>query len=160
MNTENAAYGGRMRYSSACSCHTLYRYLGSPKEVKALFAEHPEYFPLIDGKRTLDPRANSASKTQLCLTDRGLREHFVKCLKKHIASDRAEAARRKIAPPMYYAIDQNDCYDGFCRCPSCAEIIDREGTTAGLLLEFSNFVAGELEKDAPEATFQMMAQMM
>ena len=157
MNTENAAYGGRMRYSSAGSCHTLYRYLGSPKQVRELFAKHPEYFPLIDGKRTLDPKANSASKTQLCLTDRGLREHFVECLKKHIASDRAEAKRRKISPPMYYAIDQNDCYDGFCRCPSCAEIIDREGTTAGLLLEFSNFVAGELEKDAPEATFQMMA---
>ena len=157
MNTENAAYGGRMRYSRAGDCHTLYRYLGSPKEVKGLFSLHPDWFPLIDGKRTIDSRANSASKTQLCLTNPMLRKYFVERLRKHIANDRKTALDNNILPPMYYAIDQNDCYDGFCRCQKCQEVIDREGSTSGLLLEFTNYIAEELELDAPEATFQMMA---
>ena len=157
MNTESAAYGGRMRYSRAGSCHTLYRYLGTPKEVRSLFAAHPDWFPLINGVRTLDPRANSASKTQLCLTHPGLRAHFAQKLRQHIAADRKQALRGGIEPPMYYAIDQNDCYDGFCRCPECAATIEREGGTAGLLLDFTNFLAEELEADAPDATFQMMA---
>ena len=157
MNTESAAYGGRMRYSRAATNHSLYRYLGSPDEVRALFAAHPEWFPLIDGERRLDRRANSASKTQLCLTNPGLRQHFTDCVRRHIAADRAAAARAGIEPPMFYAIDQNDCYDGFCRCPGCAAVIEREGGTSGLLLEFANAVAAALEADAPDATFQMMA---
>jgi hypothetical protein len=157
MNTESAAYGGQMRYSRAGSCHTLYRYLGTPREVRSLFAAHPDWFPLIDGRRTLDPKANSASKTQLCLTHPGLRAYFVQKLRQHIAADRKAALRSGILPPMYYAVDQNDCYDGFCRCEKCAAIIEREGGTAGLLLDFTNHLAQELEQDAPEATFQMMA---
>lgn len=157
MNTESAAYGGRMRYSRAATNHSLYRYLGSPAEVRALFADHPDWFPLIDGERSLDRRANSASRTQLCLTNPGLRRHFIDCVRRHIAADRAAAARAGIEPPMFYAIDQNDCHDGFCRCPGCAAVIEREGGTSGLLLEFANAVAAALEADAPEATFQMMA---
>ena len=157
MNTESAAYGGRMRYSRAATNHSLYRYLGSPAEVRALFASHPDWFPLIDGERRLDKRANSASKTQLCLANPGLRQHFTDCVRRHIAADRAAAAKAGIEPPMFYAIDQNDCYDGFCRCPDCSAVIAREGGTAGLLLEFANRVAEALEGDAPDATFQMMA---
>lgn len=157
MNTESAAYGGRMRYSRAATNHSLYRYLGGPDEVRALFAAHPDWFPLIDGERRLDPRANSASKTQLCLSKPELREYFVSRLRAHIAADRAAAARAGIEPPMFYAIDQNDCYDGFCRCPDCSAAVEREGGTSGLMLEFANAVAAALENDAPEATFQMMA---
>ena len=157
MNTESPEYGGRMRYSRAATNHSLYRYLGKPEEVRALFADHPDWFPLIDGERRLDPRANSASKTQLCLTNPGLRQHFIDCVRRHIAADRAVAKRRGIEPPMFYAIDQNDCYDGFCRCPGCAAIIEREGGTSGLLMDFANAVAAALETDAPDATFQMMA---
>ena len=157
MNTESPRYGGRMRYSRAATNHSLYRYLGTPDEVRALYKVHPDWFPLIDGERRLDPRANSASKTQLCLTNPDLRRHFIARLRSHIASDRDYAAKRGIEPPMFYAIDQNDCYDGFCRCPGCAAVIEREGGTSGLLLEFANVVAEALESEAPEATFQMMA---
>ena len=157
MNTEASAYGGQMRYSRAGACHTLYRYLGTPKEVRALFDAHPDWFALIDGKRKLDRKANSASKSQLCLTNPGLRTFFVQKLRQHIDVDREKAWRDGILPPMYYAIDQNDCYDGFCRCDKCANVIEREGSTAGLLLDFTNYLAEELESDAPEATFQMMA---
>ena len=157
MNTESPRHGGRMRYSRAATNHSLYRYLGTPDEVRALYKVHPDWFPLIDGERRLDPRANSASKTQLCLTNPDLRRHFIARLRSHIAADRNYAAKRGIEPPMFYAIDQNDCYDGFCRCPGCAAVIEREGGTSGLLLEFANFVAAALETDAPDATFQMMA---
>ena len=157
MNTESPLYGGRMRYSRAATNHSLYRYLGKPDEVRALYKVHPDWFPLIDGERRLDPKANSASKTQLCLTNPDLRRHFISRLRSHIAADRDYAAKRGIEPPMFYAIDQNDCYDGFCRCPGCAAVIEREGGTSGLLLEFANFVAAALEADAPDATFQMMA---
>lgn len=157
MNTETPSFGGRMRYGSPRDNHTMYACLGKPEEVRELFKEHPDWFPLIDGKRFLDKAAHSGSQSQLCLTNPELRKYWVERLRACIRRDRESAAKRGLAPPMFYAIDQNDCYDGFCKCQSCRAIVDREGGNSGLLLDFANFVAAALEKEAPEATFQMMA---
>lgn len=157
MCTESAAFGGQMRYGWPRDNHTLYACLGRPEEVRRLFAEHPDWFPLIGGIRFLDKRANSGSLSQLCLTSPGLRRHWIGRMREGIRQDCTVARARGLAPPMFYAIDQNDCYDGFCECPACRAIADREGGNSGLLLDFANAVAAALEADAPNATFQMMA---
>ena len=159
MNTSYAEFGGcRKIFGGAGECHTMYTNLGDPDEVRRLFKEHPDWFPLIDGKRYCHvERANSGAQSQLCLTNPELRRYWTERLRERIRKDRAAADKAGTDRPMYYAIDQNDCYDGFCTCEACQAIADREGSNAGLLLDFSNYVAAELESEAPEARFQMMA---
>lgn len=159
MNASMAEYGGFHRLIGGSSeCHTLYSNLGDPDEVRRLFKEHPEWFPLINGKRYCHvERANAAAQSQLCLTNPELRRHWAEKLRERIRKDRAAAEKSGTDKPMYYAIDQNDCYDGFCTCGACKAIAEREGSNAGLLLDFANYVASELESEAPEARFQMMA---
>lgn len=158
MNVTSPQYGGGKDFGGAGGAHTLYTNLGGPDEVRRLYKEHPDWFPLIDGKRFCHvARANGASQSQLCLTNPDLRRHWTECLRKRIRADRKEAERTGRDYPLYYAIDQNDCFDGFCRCPDCQAIVDREESNAGLLLDFANFVSAELEAEAPDLRFSMMA---
>ena len=158
MNVGGAKYGGGSNFGGSGDCHTLYTNLGDTNEIRRLYKEHPDWFPLMDGKRKCDVgRANSAAQSQLCLTNPGLRRHWIEKMRERIRADRARAEKAGVPPPRYYAIDQNDCYDGFCKCPACAEIAAREESNAGILLDFANHVAEALEQEAPGAMFQMMA---
>ena len=159
MIVDSVKYGGRRRtFGGTLDCHTVYTTLGSPEEVRRLYKEHPDWFPLIGGKRYCHvERANSAAQSQLCFTNPELREYWVGRMRELIRRDRARADELGTGYPLYYAIDQNDCYDGFCTCSNCATIATREGSNAGILLDFANYVAEKLEGEAPEARFQMMA---
>ncbi len=160
MNSEHAKYGGQLLFSRfpGGTGHTLYTTLGDAEHIRKLYQEHPEYFPLIAGERKLDSgKANGAAQSQLCLTNVELRKLWVEALRQHIRNDQQIAQRNGVQPPMFYAIDQNDCYDGFCTCPDCAAIVKREEGKSGLLLDFVNHVASELAAEAPQSTFQMMA---
>ena len=158
MNVSSTEYGGGKVFGGAGSSHTLYTNLGGPDEIRRLFKEHPDWFPLIDGRRTCHlERADGQSQSQLCLTNPELRRYWVAKLRARIQADRAGCRRTGADCPLYYAIDQNDSYDGFCRCPACREIFEREGSNAGILLDFANYVAAELEGEAPDARFAMMA---
>ena len=151
-------YGGGHLFGSGGDCHTLYTNLGNPDEIRRLYKEHPEWFPLVNGKRICDVgRANSGAQSQFCLTNPELRRYWTDKLRERIRKDRAAAQKAKLPDPLYYAIDQNDCYDGFCKCEGCAAIAAREESNAGLLLDFVNYVAKELEAEAPNSRFQMMA---
>ena len=158
MNVSSAEYGGGKVFGGAGASHTLYTNMGGPDEIRRLFKEHPDWFPLIDGKRTCHlERANGQAQSQLCLTNPELRRYWAEKLRERIRADRASCRKTGQDFPLYYAIDQNDSYDGFCRCAACREIFEREGSNAGILLDFANFVAAELEGEAPDALFAMMA---
>ena len=158
VSVDGAKYGFGRMFGGSGSCHTLYTNLGGPDEIRRLYKEHPDWFPLIDGKRKCDTgRANTGAQSQLCLTNPELRRHWIDKLRERIRADRARAEKDGVPPPRYYAIDQTDCYDGFCKCQACAEIAAREKSNAGILLDFANHVAEALEAEAPGAMFQMMA---
>ena len=151
-------YGAKILFGGPIGCHTLYAFLGKSDEVKKLYQEHPDWFSLIDGVRKLDPSCqNGGAQTQLCLTNPELRKFFVERVRGFIKDDKEKAVKQGIQPPMFYAIDQNDCSDGFCKCDKCLEIVKREGATSGLMLEFTNHVAENLKAET-EATFLMMAE--
>ena len=163
MSSSSVNYGGQMvsyysRGPAAGGCHTMYPVVGTPKEIRALFKKHPEYFPLIKGRRHFDSlKANGGAQSQFCLTHPGLRKLWVESLRKHIRYDKEQAKKFNRQLPMFYAIDQNDCFDGFCDCTHCDAITKREGGRSGLMLDFVNHVAKELEKEAPHSLFRMMA---
>lgn len=98
------------------SCHTFERLVPSGKH----FANHPEYYGLVNGKR---------DKNLLCLSNPAVFETA-------LATLRADLAQNK-ERPCIVSISQNDC-GGWCQCPECARIIAEEQGGTGLLMRFLN----------------------
>lgn len=158
MNTGSVEYGGGWVYGGTQESHTLYSTLGTPDEVRTLFKEHPEYFPLKDGKRYCDLRkCDGGSQSQLCLTNPELRKLWSDKLRALVVKETEKRKAAGTSMPLFYAVDQNDCFDGFCQCESCQAIVRREESNSGLMLDFANYVAEQLEDVLGESKIQMMA---
>ena len=117
------ATGGKLHYAGAV--HTFFN-LVPPGEH---FRLHPEWFSLLAGKRT-------SLHAQLCLTNPQLRQ-FVVGRVKEVIREHPEA---QIA-----SVSQNDCA-GHCECPDCRRLDQAQGGPAGALLDFVNYVAGEVPR--------------
>ncbi len=137
-NSNNARLGkergGKVRYSHFV--HTFYSLVPPDK----YFDEHPEYFSLVKGKRR-------RSRAQLCLTNPDVLRIVVEGVKRWIAAE-PEAD--------IYSVSQNDCA-GWCECPNCKALDDREESHMGSLLTFVNKVAEAIEKDYPDKTIDTLA---
>ena len=121
-----ARHGGSSR--TRLINHSFYGLLPASK----YWVDHPEYFSLVDGKRTSD---------QFCLTNPEVLKIVVKTVREWLDEK-----------PEYknVAVQPND-NDKYCRCPGCAAIDKREGTPMGSLLTFVNAVADEIAKTHPYA---------
>lgn len=129
-------HGGKIRFGGGLFVHTFYR-LMPPNE---FFADHPEYFSEINGKRVAD-------HAQLCLTNPDVVRICTERLLGHIRSD--PGAR-------LYSLSQND-WHGFCTCPACRAIDEREGSPSGSLIHFVNQVAEQVEKEFPDVWIETLA---
>ena len=98
------------------------------------FAEHPEYFALINGKRTAwqhDPHLT----TQLCLSNPDLLQVVVENLGKMII-DQPNA--------LYWSVSQSDTYPDLpynCTCDNCAALDNASNSPSGSIISFVNKVA-------------------
>jgi hypothetical protein len=126
--------GGCIYYKGFC--HTFYPLVAPEKH----FADHPEWFSLVKGKRTHD-------NAQLCLTNPDLRKYMVEQVKKWLR----ESPGAKII-----SVTQNDCF-GFCECPNCKAIDDAEGSHAGTMIDFVNYVAEQVEPEFPNVLVDTFA---
>lgn len=140
-----ARYGGSYDYGPPYHVHTFNRYV-PPGEY---FEAHPEYFSLIDGER-------KGERSQLCLTNEAVRDLVVEKLRGYIAQAEAAAAERGLPPPRVYSISQND-WRGACQCERCQAIAEREGSEAGPLLDFVNYVADAIADEHPEIYISTLA---
>jgi hypothetical protein len=129
-----ADYGGH--YTILGWCHTFYQLMPPEK----YFAQHPEWYSQIGGKRTSDG-------AQLCLTNEEMRKEFV-----HNALEWL----RKDPNAGMISIAQNDC-GGACQCPDCQKIAQDEGSESGPLLHFVNAVAADIEKEFPDTIVETLA---
>jgi hypothetical protein len=127
-------WGGCLRYRGFV--HTFYP-LVPPEEH---FAQHPEWFSEIKGRRTHE-------HGQLCLTHPELRAHVVERVKQWL---------RESPEARIVSVSQNDWY-GFCECAKCKALDDAEGSHAGTMLEFVNHVAQQIEKDFPLVAVDTLA---
>ena len=118
------------------SCHT-FNLLCSPQ---VYFAEHPEYFSLVDGERRKD-------RTQLCLSNPEVLEVVTSNLFARIRSD--PGAR-------FYGVSQNDWYN-YCECDACAAIDAEEESHAGTLVRFVNALAERVERAFPGTLVETLA---
>jgi hypothetical protein len=126
--------GGCIYYKGFC--HTFYPLVSPEKN----FKEHPEWFSLVKGKRTHD-------NAQLCLTNPDLRKYMVQRVKEWLR----ESPGAKIV-----SVTQNDCF-GFCECPNCKAIDDAEGSHAGTMIDFVNYVAEQIEPEFPNVLVDTFA---
>jgi hypothetical protein len=144
--TISPEYGGCRDYGPPYHVHTFYKYIPPAK----YFADHPEYFSLIDGKRQAD-------RNQLCLSNPELRQLFIAKLRAYIQDCEAKAKAADTPPPVVYDISQND-WGGQCQCAACQAIVKREGDSeAGLLIDFINEIADAIKVDYPYVYIDTLA---
>ncbi|MCX6560910.1 MAG: DUF4838 domain-containing protein [Candidatus Aminicenantes bacterium] len=86
------------------------------------FADHPDYYALMNGKRIIDQLCPSRPEVFDLLADR-------------LAKEMAAQPDQKV-----WSVSQND-NSSYCRCPDCLKIIAEEGTPAGPILRLVNRLA-------------------
>ena len=129
-----AELGGCIRYKGFV--HTFYPLVPPEKH----FPLHPEWFSLINGKRT-------AGRAQLCLTNPNLRDFVVERVKQWL---------RESPDASIISVSQND-WQGACQCPDCQALDDAEGTHAATMLAFANYIAEKVEPDFPRVAVDTLA---
>jgi hypothetical protein len=105
-----------------------------------LYQDHPEYFPLIDGKR-------KNGYVQRCLSN----PEVVK-----LSIERVRQWIKEHPEATIISVSQNDTFNN-CRCEQCKAIDDAEGSPAGSLLKFVNAIAEAVEKDYPNIRIDTLA---
>lgn len=126
--------GGHVTYKGFV--HTFYPLVPPDK----YFASHPAWFSLVKGQR-------AQSNAQLCLTDPGLRQMVV---------DRVRDWLRESPGAGIISVSQNDCH-GECECPQCRALNEAEGSRAGTMLDFVNYVGQRIEADFPNVAVDTLA---
>jgi hypothetical protein len=126
--------GGRISYKGFV--HTFYPLVPPEKH----FADHPEWFSLIKGKRTTD-------RAQLCLTNPKLRDFMVERVKQWL---------RESPDAGIISVSQND-WHGACECADCKSLDDAEGSHAATMLAFVNYVAQKIEPEFPHVAVDTLA---
>jgi len=116
--------------------HTFYSLIPPQK----YFAEHPEWFSLINGKRTTE-------RGQLCLSNEQMRKELVKNLKLRLRANPAATIA---------SVSQND-WRGNCQCPECTAVEQREQSPSGPMLRFVNKVAEDIEAEFPNVAISTLA---
>lgn len=104
------------------------------------FAIHPEWYSLINGKRTHD-------RAQLCLSNPELRDFVVERVKEWL---------RESPDASIVSVSQNDCA-GACQCPNCRAIDDAEGSPAGSMIAFVNYIADKIVPEFPNVAIDTLA---
>jgi hypothetical protein len=129
-------HGGKIRFGGGLFVHTFY-VLMPPGE---FFAQHPEYFSELNGKRAAD-------YAQLCLANPDVLR---------ICTERLLERIRKDPGAKLYSLSQND-WGGYCTCEKCRALDEREGSPAGSLITFVNQVAEAVGKEFPEVWIETLA---
>jgi hypothetical protein len=105
-----------------------------------LFKEHPEYFPLIKGKRV-------DGYVQRCLSN----PEVLDLAKRNVRQWIKEHPEATII-----SVSQNDT-GNWCQCDTCKALDDAEGSPAASLLKFVNAIADDIAQDHPQVRIDTLA---
>jgi len=128
----DAQHGGKIDYGSFV--HTFHQLVPTAQ----YFAQHPEYFALVDGKR---------NDSQLCLTNTEILPIALAQVRKWIADT---------PTANIVSVSQND-NGGFCQCPNCTAVATAEGSQAGPILRFVNAIADAVRDESPHVLIDTLA---
>lgn len=106
----------------------------------SLFAEHPEYFALLeDGTRSTD---------HVCLSNPDVLDITIESVRKEIEKNTIGA--------KYVHIGQKD-NENYCRCENCEALYEKYGSLCAPTLIFTNNLADALDEDYPDFMFTFFA---
>jgi hypothetical protein len=105
-----------------------------------LYKDHPEYFPLINGKRV-------NGYVQRCLSNPDVIKLGISTVREWIKAH-PEAT--------IFSVSQNDT-GHWCQCEACKALDDREGSPAASMVQFVNTIAGDIEHDFPNIRIDTLA---
>ncbi|MCC6489827.1 MAG: DUF4838 domain-containing protein [Candidatus Hydrogenedentes bacterium] len=110
------------------------------------FEAHPEWFSLVDGKRTL---VGHYKRTQLCLTNEEMIAEAILNAKKRI---------RENPDARIFGIFQNDGPGGWCECERCAAVEAAEGGAhSAPVLQFVDRVGKAVREERPDVRIITLA---
>lgn len=138
--------GGCERHGAPRDCHTFHAYTGK---------DWPDDWFAMNKKGQRVRSTSASGPSQFCLTSPDVRKAVCAQLRAFIRRDREKAGSPALYPRIY-DISHNDCH-GECFCPGCTAVLEREGAYSGVLLDFINFVAGDIAKEYPDITVQTFA---
>ncbi len=152
MNRTNPAWlggvpkncGGAINFPRAYFVHTFAKLLPA----KTYFKTHPEYFAMQNGKRVPDRRGKQAA--HLCLTNPDVVD---------IVADNVCKVLAKNPDTELISVSQNDGRKGFCQCPKCTALNEKEGSVSGSLISFINKVAAKVKVKYPNVKICTLAYM-
>jgi hypothetical protein len=105
-----------------------------------LYKDHPEYFPLINGRRV-------NGYVQRCLANPDVLALAIKRVRQWL-KEHPEA--------NIISVSQNDT-GNWCQCATCKALDDAEGSPAASLLRFVNAIAQDIEHDYPAVRIDTLA---
>jgi len=129
------------RYYAVNQCHNYHNLLadGAGKTLKELYDEHPEYFPLLNGKRRFYPH-----RSQLCLSNPDVVRLTAEGVRKWAARSPGAA---------FLSISQEDVAR-FCTCDKCTALYKKHGFpgpgVSTVNHVFVNKVAELVDRDLPK----------
>ncbi len=106
------------------------------------FAEHPEYFSLVNGQRT-----NATVHGQLCLTNPDVLK---------IATEQVLQWIHERPEVPIFDVSQNDG-GGACECEKCMAVVNEEGSQHGPILRFVNAIADVVAQEHPDKWVETLA---
>jgi len=107
---------------------------------RELFKDHPEYFPMINGKRVDD-------YVQRCLSN----PEVVK-----LAIERVKQWIKEHPEATIIDVSQNDT-GYWCQCPNCKALDETEGSPSASIIKFVNTIAEAIEKEYPNIRIETLA---
>ena len=137
-------YGLESEFGSPGNVHTFFQYVDYEKDFKL----HPEWFPLINGKR-YGAKGGGGAGTQICLSNKEMRKTVVQRMREYIRKDREKADKMGYPYQQTYDFSIND-NGKKCECENCKDAFRKYGSESGIVIECLNEFAADLAKDYPE----------
>jgi hypothetical protein len=131
-----AKHGGKIYFAGGFFCHTFFSMVPPAQ----YFAEHPEYYSLINGKRVTE-------NAQLCCTNPDVIR---------ICTERVREAMKAQPDATVFSVSQNDCGNQ-CQCDQCQALAKEEDSQMAPVLQLVNKVAEAVEKDFPNQVVETLA---
>ena len=136
--------GGASDYGTGGGCHTYYKYSADfPKEISWMSSS---------GERVIVTQPYAGS---ICFSQPEVLKRFTIRLKELIKGDREKAKEKGTPPPVFYAVQQNDC-NATCFCPECLAFKEKHGLS-GLVVDFSNRLADSIKDEYPDVYILIFA---
>ncbi len=136
--------GASNGFGTGGGCHTYYHYSKDfPKEISWMSST---------GERTI---VDDPFKGSICFSQPEVLQRFSKRLKGLIEGDRKAAKEKGTPPPLFYAVQQNDC-KATCFCQDCLAFAEKHGLS-GLVIDFSNRLADTIKDEYPDVYILIFA---